>query len=304
MHILYVAKHGNGGNDDEGAIEHALRRLGHEVTLVREKYSYRALRWLKSAKNPTPDFLLFHKWDNPDYIEKVQIPKVCWYFDLVDWQDPVLKYRCQTRIRWMEATAPHTDLLFCTDGDWVRRMQEVHPGKFHHLMQGADERFSFPGTRVPGEPVVPLLFPGNPKGGRQRQKHIADLVRRYRADLKIVKNVHREDLIALIAATDITIAPDAPVTDLYWSNRVYLTLGYGAFLLHPYCALLAEQYKDREEIVFYRSRKEMYELIEHYQSHPELIQQIRAAGYERTIREHTYYHRCQSLLSTVQERLL
>ena len=65
-----------------------------------------------------------------------------------------------------------------------------------------------------------------------------------------VERTYREKLRERIGTHSMMVAPDAPVTDRYWSNRVFMAMGFGAFMLHPYCAKLAEMYKDGEEIIF------------------------------------------------------
>src|SRR5437762_2659363 len=104
MKILYVAKHGSGGNDDEGAITHALRVLGHEVDCVHEDYDRRP-----TGVNPFArprDLVLFHKWNDFDQLRALSGPKCFWYFDLVECDDPSLRRRCRQRVEWMSRTIP------------------------------------------------------------------------------------------------------------------------------------------------------------------------------------------------------
>lgn len=295
MKIIYIGKHASGGNDDEGAIAHSLRELGHEVVEIKERKAH-----LKINRHEG-DFILFHKWEDTEALSQYTAPKVCWYFDLVDWPDTTLRARCRQRIEWMKRTLPLTNLMFCTDGDWVERNKAQYGEKIIRLSQGADERFMGMGTLDPSSDIVPILFTGHPKGGRARLNHVRDLQLRYGKRFQVVNGVHRHELRDLFARTRVVIAPDSPVTDLYWSNRVYLTLGFGGFLLHPYCSLLAEHYRDGEEIVFYRTRKELEEKIDYYLRHPAERFSIQAAGFRRTQLEHTYRHRVADLLRTVEE---
>lgn len=294
MRILYVAKHGSGGNQDEDAITNALTQLGHQVVCVQEGRTPRAdLKY---------DLVLFHKWDDVLTMRRIRAPKVFWYFDLVDFPDDTLAKRNQNRMDWMKRVTPHVAIGFCTDGDWVNRDTT---GKLVRLLQGADGRLAFPGT--PGTLLIPILFTGIKNGGAKRYSFVDHMERTWNRGGKQsfyhAQRVHGKPLADLIASSKVVVAPDGPVTDHYWSNRVYLTLGFKAVLFHPYCATLEDHYKDREEIVYYHSREELRELLLTYFQSPEDRKRIAHNGYQRTITEHLYLHRCKTLIQTVKERL-
>lgn len=296
MRILYIAKHGQYNSaDDEGAIAHALTQLGHKVICAQEEEGRDAVRRTQGV-----DLLLFHKWLDLKGLKYATCKKVFWYFDLVRWPDPTLKSRCLTRLSWINAVVPLVDLGFCTDGDFVAY---DHTGKLVWLPQGADERVVGPGTRRGAS--GPLLFTGLVKNvGMERASWWEEVKERYGGAISHYSSgVYGRGLADLIAQHLIVVAPDSPVTDRYWSNRVYTMLGYGAFLIHPYCRELAEQYVDGQEIVFYRNRMELYSLIEHYLPLIEERHTIAQAGFERTLREHTYRARCERMIQVVQQRL-
>lgn len=54
------------------------------------------------------------------------------------------------------------------------------------------------------------------------------------------------------------------------------------------------------EIVCYRSRDEMLELIRYYLSHPYEAKQIAQAGRKRCLREHRWLHRYLKILSALE----
>ncbi len=80
MRILYLARHGSGGNDDEGAIQFALEQLGHTVIAVSEDCT--------SLNGIPANMLLCHHYHELARLAKVRIPKVSWCFDLIDWPEP------------------------------------------------------------------------------------------------------------------------------------------------------------------------------------------------------------------------
>lgn len=293
MRILYVAKHGSGGNDDEGAIDYALGQLGHEVVRIQECYP------LPRLVNRY-DFCLFHKWSDMTAMRVVKsvMPCVFWYFDLVDWPlDATLSSRCEARKRWMTEVTPLVDLGFITDGDWVERDRS---GKLVVLRQGADERVVGFGREQ--ERDVDILFVGGVKGcGVQRQTFVDQLSTRYGPKLTIVQQgVYREELRDLVARSKVVVCPDSPVTKNYWSNRLYVMMGFGACLLHPSVDI---SFMDRCGMGEYGDRGKLFSLVDHLLGQPELCQIMRQEALATAKAKHLYRHRCEELIRVVKERL-
>jgi hypothetical protein len=322
VRILYIAHHGQmRSNDDEGAIVHALKVLGHDVYRLQENHG----RIAPTVSNL--DLILFHKWEDTTTLHRLKgkAPRVFWYFDLVDFpSDPTLTRRSQARKDWMEGVLPHVELGFCTDGDWVNTVNsrdatpddEAQQDKLVWLPQGADERIAGLGCYLAsGCPTCnrtwggcDILFTGIRKGGEQRASFVDEMGSRYgRRFRHIQAGIYGRVLADLIASAKVVVAPDGPVTDCYWSNRVYNTLGFGGFLLHPYCEGLLQHYEPGKDFVFYRSRGELHERLGYFlQDHPTVAEhrrQIAEEGLATTLSRHTYRHRVEVLLKTVKERL-
>lgn len=301
LKIIYVAKHGPADNRDEEAIGYALEKLGHEVIRIEER------RALSLISNPITDadFLLYHKWERGLSIisQWKHCPIAFWDFDLVYSADPTLSQRIATRTKWMAAVLPHITVGFCTDGDWVNQDKS---GKLVHLMQGADERLV--GYGDSNQTIAPIIFTGSVFHGADRANHIASLQARYGDQFQVIGNgpardkKHGRALADLFASTKIVVAPDGPNTNNYWSNRVYLTLGLGGFLLHPYCEKLLQHY-DSNELVMYHSKDELEHLIDYYLTHDAEREIIRRAGHERTLQSNLYRHRCEKLIEIMKERI-
>lgn len=292
MRIIYVAKHDSGGNDDEGAIYHALTSLGHDVQRCREDVGHRA-HHLQPA-----DLLLFHKWDDVATLRKFRCPRAFWYFDLVDFPDPTLAERCERRKDWFARILPHCDVGFCTDGDWVAADRT---GKLRWLTQGADGRVvgrGAPQVRNPGYPSQPpILMTGIRNGGTGRASFVDFMRETYGEQFQLVqRGVHGRAMADLIAGAKIVVAPDAPVTDHYWSNRVYNALGFGAFLLHPRCNV-TEQYP---MLTVYDDREHLKRVIDHWLGRDDVRLVISSLCYQCTIENHLYLHRCQRLLELLK----
>lgn len=303
MKIMFVAKHDCGDNQDEDAVAYALEKLGHEVIKVHELQRHR--KGVDPLKIKA-DMCLFFKWES--YFEVAELskrmPVISWYFDLISSEDPTLAKRMEFRRMWYQRLLPHMTLMFFTDGDWVDR-QCGETDKCRWLMQGMDERVAGLGTPLP-HPQPPILFTGTPHHGRLRYEQIHDLQHLFKDKMQVIGEggprgrIHGRALSDLFASVRCVIAPIGPVSDCYWSNRVYLTTGLGGALLHPRSKGVERHYNGTE--VCYYHGQDLPAIIDRFLSEPqEWIDNWRKAGYERTMHEHTYYHRCIRLMKMIQE---
>jgi len=71
--------------------------------------------------------------------------------------------------------------------------------------------------------------------------------------------------------------------------------GSGGFLLTSDADNLIDYYKNGQEIVIYKNINDMIDKIKYYLSHNEEREVIAQAGYERTIKEHTYKQRFNNI---------
>jgi len=92
-----------------------------------------------------------------------------------------------------------------------------------------------------------------------------------------------------------------PVTDNYWSNRVYIIGGYGGFLMHPASKGLAEQFVPNEELVFYNDVDHLALLLNKALDNPEYCKKIAARTNEIILEKHCYVHRCEKIVEICNE---
>jgi hypothetical protein len=303
MRIVYVGKHDQPhSNDDEGAITHALTELGHDVSRLREINGV-------NVNKIDGDFVLFHKWTDITTISRLKLPGVFWYFDLVDYPDPSLEKRNINRRKWMESvlSLPTIKLGFCTDGDFVEASQGMRV-PLVTLRQGADERMVGKGT--PGKcPTcdqcwvgLSILFTGTVNGGRERREYLSALKEKYGSRFRHVEDgTYQRGLADLVANSSLVLALP-PVTDGYWSNRVYNALGFGAFMLHPYSTALSTQYHGNDDIVYYRGLDDLLVKIDEWLLKPAEMRRIGDRALAKTKERHLYHHRCEELIRVVKER--
>lgn len=298
MRVLYIAKHGQtNSNDDEGAISHALEVLGHTVISVREQEANRV-----DLQSICADLLICHGWNDLATMRSVQhMPRAFWFFDRIEDPDPSLVNRNRHRIKWAREITNVTDIGFCTDGDWVEKDTS---GKLHWLTQGADERVVGRGTalRMPQPPI--LITASTINGGERRRSFISDFKERWGASVQVVeRGAHGKVMADLMASVKVVVAPQHPSSNMYWSNRVYQALGFGAFLLHPRCSGLSGQYKttgwmyDDEQHLDALLNKDIALHNQRWTKNMAEFLQV------ETTKNHLYLHRVELLLAIVKEKL-
>ena len=85
--------------------------------------------------------------------------------------------------------------------------------------------------------------------------------------------------------------------------RLFEATGMGALLVTDWKENLKEMFEPGKEIVAYRTPEECIELVNYYLEHEEARASIARAGQQRTLSEHTYYHRMEKFVDLVREYL-
>jgi len=83
-------------------------------------------------------------------------------------------------------------------------------------------------------------------------------------------------------------------------GRDFEVPGCGGFLLTRASPEIGRYFEIGREIVCYESTADLAEKIRHYLSHEEQRETITAAGYRRTIAEHTYERRFTALFERMK----
>lgn len=82
-------------------------------------------------------------------------------------------------------------------------------------------------------------------------------------------------------------------------GRNYDIPGCGSFLLTQDADDLRSRYKDGEEIIIFKDAQDLIKKIKYYLAHEEEREKIAAAGYNRTIKEHTYEKRFEEIFKII-----
>lgn len=110
------------------------------------------------------------------------------------------------------------------------------------------------------------------------------------------------EMFRLLRASGISLNHHIDVAEECAGNvRLFEATGCGSMLLTDFKANLHEMFEPGREVVAYRTPEECVELIDYYMNHDDQREAIARAGQQRTIRDHTFYHRMQELSSLVQQ---
>jgi SAM-dependent methyltransferase len=112
------------------------------------------------------------------------------------------------------------------------------------------------------------------------------------------------DMYRLLAQSKIALNAHIDIAGRFANNmRLFEATGVGACLVTDMKDNLRELFELDKEIVAYRSAEECVELIKYYLNHEDERAAIAKAGQQRTLKEHTYYHRMQELVGIVEHHL-
>lgn len=127
---------------------------------------------------------------------------------------------------------------------------------------------------------------------RSRLSDLLGKTRVGRAGLEVARSLRRGTTMALRAVRP-SAAGRAAQTMLpeQIKGRCFEVPGCGGFLLTSPAENLADYYEDGREIVCFSNLEDLIAKVRYYLDHEEARSQIAHAGFERTLREHTYAHR-------------
>jgi len=112
------------------------------------------------------------------------------------------------------------------------------------------------------------------------------------------------EMYQILHTSRMTINNHIGIADSYANNmRLFEATGVGTLLITDWKVNLHEMFEPGKEVIAYRSAEECAELIQYYLEHDDERKAIARAGQQRTLGEHTYYHRVQELVEIVGKYL-
>jgi len=297
----------------------AFVRAGHRVRVIHEAKRRQwvgrtlATHWtLRSVERFAPDLVFIYAEDISEPVFAAlagRVPTVMFTADL--WPSPVLPEHL--------GLAARVD-LFCTCArGQVAEFERAGVKRAAYLTDAHDPELYHPVGRNPAF-ASEVAFVGrynsrDPALYATRAELVAQIARRF--DLRIYGSGWQE--VGLASARDevfpeqyreicgsagIVVGCDGfhHTCEGYFSNRTWLTLGSGGFLLTNYVPGLEQFFENHGHLVWYRSIGECLELIEHYRARPDERTRIAAAGHAYARAHRTYDDFARDLIDLFEGR--
>ena len=118
-----------------------------------------------------------------------------------------------------------------------------------------------------------------------------------------VEQAWGREMYQILHASKVTLNHHGDVGPYANNMRLFEATGVETLLVTDWKVNLHEIFELGKEVVAYRSPEECVELVQYYLEHDKEREAIARAGQERTLREHTYYHRMQELAEIVSRYL-
>ncbi len=257
----------------------------------------------------SPDMVLVYKLDAPSSILQDtpgEVPLVIFYEDLFAECDPEVLdavRRCST--------------VFTTARGDVPAFRDAGVKDARYIRTGCDDKEHYPvaaSPRFAGD--VAFIGRGWLQNRRELISSRIDLIRAIAEEFDIQlygkgweqalgrqpgkREVYVRHYRSICSSSKIVLGIDkSDDIDLYFSNRTWLTLGCGGFLLTRYVPNLEEYFTNHRHLVWFHSKEECLELIDHYLPREDERQAIAEAGHDYVHTYHTTRHFASELGNAV-----
>jgi len=288
-------------------MERALRRLGHDVLRVKLRKTQRALGkrlgwwWVRRRlERFRPDLVLVFTFDLPAArLDELRgLARTATFFDDCP---PTLDGR-------VAAAARASDVFFITNRGQIELYERELGVTPAYVTGGCDPDDHF---RVAPDPAwasdVAFVGKADVRGGRvEAVKALAAHfdVEAYGANWREFGVTPARDEVyppqyrKICASARIVLGNDLRQdVDLYFSNRTWLSLGCGAFLLTRYVPGLEEVLQDGVHCAFFRSEEEAVEVARRYLADDAARERVAAAGHDYAHREYSYARMLERMLA-------
>lgn len=286
MKFFYLGKFGP--HNTERYITEALEQEGHSVYRARIQNYWKPKQLLDDIRDWKADIFFFSKantvFDFSLALKEIDIPKVCWLFDLFFDAPPNLN-------RSVEAPYFKADIVFTTDGGHDKEWEDA--GINHQLLRQGIYRPHH--QMIAGEKEIDVAFIGSNSYPYRQQLH--NFLRE-----KYGKSYHRFGLDSevrglalneLLGKTKVVVGDSVP-TPHYWSNRLYEITGRGGFMIFPEIEGLTEEMPDMPTFRW-GNFEDLKEKIDHFLTNETEREGIRLRCFQKC-GEYTYDNRVKDFL--------
>lgn len=309
MHITFL---GNFQVDYTSETHHAasLEALGHKVTRLQEAQVTAAEVEAAALAGGAFTWVHTHAWETPGDIgatlrtlRAAGVPSLSYHLD---------RWMGLRRQADMRPDAPYWQLdhFFTCDAvqaDWLNTNTSMTGHYLPAGVFGPECHMAQPGERFDvafvGSKGYHPEYAYRPQLIEWLQRTYGDRFRHYGGGGRpTVRGAELNQVYAgakVVVGDSLCLDPDYP--GMYWSDRIYETLGRGGFLIHPKLKGLENHFTDGEHVVLYEHGDfdQLKMLIDYYLEDDEEREQIRKAGHEHVKATHTYLHRWEAILDTV-----
>jgi len=235
---------------------------------------------------------------DPSFLDKLKCKSALWVYDWMWGGGRESKFI---------PFAKKCDVVFTTDNmvDWG-----FYGINHHCLRQGIDPRVHY---KVEPDPFYEsyVAFTGHIYSRKRRvlarmlYREFGDKFRiwdtlKYRNDLPAWKS--REIFRKICASTKVLVGDKLfDGVKEYWSNRVYITLGCGGFLIQEYIKGIEKEFENKKHFVLVSDPTQLADYIHYYIEHPIKRETIANQGYIEVVKNHTYEVRVRELIKILKE---
>jgi hypothetical protein len=216
----------------------------------------------------------------PRGLEKMPCPTAVYLIDV------------HRHLRSREVLAPLFDYVFVAQKDYVDHFRRLGNPQVYWLPLACDTELHGRRSRTK---IWDIGFVGQVHSPA-RARRLGELAERFR--LNDYRRRYPKEEIAEIYSQSRIVFNSSIDGDL--NMRVFEALASGSMLVTDRIENgQAELFQDRVHLVEYSDDRDLLSQVEYYLERDEERERIARAGFERVMAQHTYAHRCQSILDTI-----
>lgn len=289
--------------------ERAFHSLGYNpLFLDIRKDTYKNLRRKIIEFNPDilwlglKDCLPFIEWMKED-LKKIGCMIIYWYCDLRGIEGIKGVFPLGRPVIDAKKIGSLLDYIFLSNAGQIEDYKRTYgTEKVFYMGQSCSPTFHH---RVNLKEKYDIAFAGKTDKSifhKERTKLIRKISRHYNT---IIRNDVRNNIAEFYSSSKIVFGAEILSEErkflpyLYTSNRFFVALGCGAFYLCQWFPGIEKLAQNHKQLVWFKTEKELFELVDYYLKHDEQREMIRKSAQELAHSKHTYVHRIHNMLDII-----